>query len=88
VYYRPKCKKQTLKAPQIWKEKPMENNEGLGASGKHTQQGIYEYKHSQNKLSYFKLNSVKNIIKYNQNIKMSSDNPTTHMHLRLRHVWV
>jgi hypothetical protein len=64
----------------------MKNNEVLGASGKHTQSSVYEYNHSQNKLFYFKPTSVKHIMKYNQNIKMSSDNPTTHMHLRLRHV--
>jgi len=78
--------KQTLKAPQIWKVRTMKNNDVLGASGKHMQSSVYEYNHSQNKLFYFKLISVKRIMKYNQNIKMSSDNPTTHMHLRLCHV--
>jgi hypothetical protein len=64
----------------------MKNNEGLGASGKHAQSSVYEHNPSQNKLLCFELNSVKHIIKYSQNIKMSSDNPTKHMHLRLRHV--
>jgi hypothetical protein len=82
-----KMQKQTLKAPQVWEVKTMKNNEVLSASGKHTQSSVYECNHSQNKLFYFKLISVKHIMKYNQNIKMSSDNPTTHMHLRLRHVW-
>lgn len=63
----------------------MKNNEVLGASGKYTQSGVYGYNLSKNKLFYFKLNSVKYTMKYNQNIKMSSDNPTTHMHLLIRH---
>jgi len=78
--------KQTLNAPQIRKVKTIKNNDVLGASGKHKQSSVYEYSHSQNTLFYFKLNSVEYIMKHNQNIKMSSDNPTTHMYLRLRHV--
>jgi hypothetical protein len=36
---------------------------------------------------YYELNDVKLILNHKKNRKMSSDNPSQHMHLHIRHVY-